>query len=427
MDPVLDSSLFDGPVLILLYLLAGAGVALLLAIPGGGRRLRRRLAGVAVGALGGLLVTWLIADLLNVFGFVPTPVMRTWMAAVAAGLGLVAVSIWQGPLWQRILAGAVVPLLILTGAAAINVEFGQFRTLRALLAPTTAPPLVLPSPIGSAPGRPSTSPVAVPAAGTVGTVTIPATVSGFPARQGLVYLPPIAMVPNAPALPVLVMLPGQPGSPSDVFTAGRMDVLVNEYAARRGGYAPIVVVPDQLGTPLANPMCVDGPLGNSGSYLTVDVPAWIRANLNVLPDRRAWSIGGFSQGGTCAIQLGAARPDLFGNILDISGELAPSLGTEQATIDGGFRGNRQAYLDATPQRIMARTAPYPDTTALFIVGANDAQFRGYAQTQVAAAKAAGMRTTYLESPGTAHDWGTVGFAIRSALPLIMQRAGLGAK
>ena len=53
-------------------------------------------------------------------------------------------------------------------------------------------------------------------------------------------------------------------------------------------------------------MCVDGPLGYSATYLTVDVPGVDPiAHLHGQAARRAWAIGGFSQGGTCSLQLAA--------------------------------------------------------------------------------------------------------------------------
>ncbi len=43
---------------------------------------------------------------------------------------------------------------------------------------------------------------------------------------------------------------------------------LDRLAAAHHGLAPIVVMPDQLGEATRNPMCVDGPLGDSRTYLT---------------------------------------------------------------------------------------------------------------------------------------------------------------
>ncbi|MDQ1598122.1 MAG: hypothetical protein QOI70_1546, partial [Microbacteriaceae bacterium] len=258
----------------------------------------------------------------------------------------------------------------------------------------------------------------------VGSVTIPAPVSHFSARKAIVYLPPAALVKNAPRLPVLEMLSGQPGSPSDLVTSGQIATILNGFAKRHAGLAPIVVIPDQLGAAKSNPMCVDSPLGNSASYLTIDVPNWIRGHLHVLTDRTDWAIGGFSQGGTCSIQLGAGHPNLFGSILDISGQLAPDRGSTASTVSTAFGGSAVAYVAATPVAILAARAPFSNTLGLFYVGQNDSRYRPAAVTISAAARAAGMNVHLFKSPGTAHDWHTVQFAIRHAMLLLYSRWGL---
>ena len=113
-------------------------------------------------------------------------------------------------------------------------------------------------------------------------------------------------MPNPPALPVLVMLSGQPGSPENLFLAGHIDAELDAYARQHDGLAPIIVAPDQLSAPDVNPMCVDSAIGNSATYLTVDVPAWIRANLHVDDGPGGWGIGGFSQGAAAVAVLSAS-------------------------------------------------------------------------------------------------------------------------
>jgi enterochelin esterase-like enzyme len=248
--------------------------------------------------------------------------------------------------------------------------------------------------------------------------------SHFAARAAIVYLPPAALVKNAPRLPVLEMLSGQPGAPSSLLTSGNLAGILNAYAHLHHGLAPIVVVPDQLGAPQLNPMCLDSPLGNAETYLTVDVPNWINSHLHVLKDRKYWAIGGFSEGGTCSIQLGAKFRGLYGNIVDISGQLAPVRGTVAATVASAFGGSTASYREATPTALLAAGAPYNDTLAIFAVGQNDTRYGRSAATVSQAARAAGMTVHLMISPGTAHDWYTVQFAIHKALPILYARWGL---
>ena len=60
----------------------------------------------------------------------------------------------------------------------------------------------------------------------------------------------------------------------ELFTAGHLASVMDEFAASHGGIAPIVVAADQLGGSNRNPMCVDSAaFGKSATYLLQDVPA----------------------------------------------------------------------------------------------------------------------------------------------------------
>lgn len=394
------------------------------------------VASLIIGAVVGLGITWLFVDVLNAFDTSLSPLSRAWIAASFAAIALALVNLRRSRARRKVGALASVLVFVLVGATGVNAEFGQYTTIGSL---TGASPYEnMPAQVlldqkaaidsgvraAGAIWKNWTPPADLPAKGIVGHITIPATVSHFQAREALVYLPPAALVSNPPALPVLVMMSGQPGSPDHVFAAGHLDSLFDAIASHNGGLAPIVVVPDQLSAPGVNPMCVDSTIGNSATYLTVDVPNWIRGNLHVQSGASAWAIGGFSQGGTCSIQLGADHPELFGSILDVSGELEPHAGSAEQTIAKGFGGNAAAYAAAKPLAVLARHAPYADTVAVFAVGALDSRYNPIVRTVTAAAEKAGMRTTFLSSPGTSHDWSTVRYAIQNGMPVILAHMGL---
>ncbi|MBG6058300.1 enterochelin esterase-like enzyme [Cryobacterium sp. MP_M5] len=410
MNALLDTSLVGGPFLIGLYALAALCAAGLLL-----RRLRVRTAAltlilVLAGALVGWVLVWLVSDIWDLFGVSMSTPTRLWTAGLVGALVLAVTNLFGARPRRRVLAVVAIPLFLLTAAAGINAEFGQFNTVRAALGIPLYGAL---TDALSGPVPPITD-----TRGTVGTVTIPATVSGFAARPAMVYLPAAARSANPPVLPVIEMLSGQPGSPSDLFTAGRLAGILDAWAATHHGLAPIVVVPDQLGAPDRNPMCVDSKLGNSASYLTMDVPAWIRGHYRVAAAPDGWAIGGFSQGGTCSIQLGAAHPELYGTVLDISGELAPKAGNPQQTVQAGFAGSAAAYAAAAPSAILAAHAPYQALHIIFAVGGDDTRYIAWTNTLKAAAERAGATTDLLVSPGTAHDWHTVVYALTRALPLL---------
>lgn len=253
-------------------------------------------------------------------------------------------------------------------------------------------------------------------AGEVGSVVIPGSRSRFRARPALVYLPPAALTGHPGALPVVIALSGQShrASPLDVVTGGRIAATMDAIARRHGGAAPVVVIPDQLGAGPRNPMCVDSRLGHVATYLTVDVRSWILAHLPVARDRRDWTIAGFSEGGTCAIQLGAGRPDLFGSLVDVSGERAPLNGTVAHTIAVGFGGSSARYAAAAPFRLLA-AHHYPATRAFFAAGALDTDYGPVAPSMAAHARAAGMAVQLRRLPGLHHNWTTGSAGLRWGL------------
>jgi enterochelin esterase-like enzyme len=287
----------------------------------------------------------------------------------------------------------------------VNRDVGYFPRLGDALGVTAPTPLMLGGttttavPLGS--WRP---PAGMPKAGVIGSVRIPATRSHFLARNAYVYLPPAARTPHPPHLPVVIAFSGQPGGPTDVVNAGSLQATVDAIARAHGGLAPIVVVPDQLGPAEHNTMCVDSVRGNVATYITSDVRTWILKHLPVSHDRRQWTVAGFSQGGTCAVQFGAGNPSVFGSFVDVSGQIAPVSGSVAATVRSGFGGSVGAYERAKPANIMAARRPYPATRALFAVGASDKHYRPVALSLSRAARAAGMRTVVRLLPNGAHNW-----------------------
>jgi S-formylglutathione hydrolase FrmB len=155
----------------------------------------------------------------------------------------------------------------------------------------------------------------------------------------------------------------------------------------------------------------------------VDVMNWIRGNLRVSSDKSSWAVGGYSQGATCALQFGAEYPNRFGTILAISSELGPTIGP--STVAKAFGGSKAAYAAVMPAAVMAREAPYADELAIFAVGQADTRYTHFAKVLQNAAEHAGIVTQLLVSPKTAHDWNTVRFALKSALPSVAARLGLG--
>ncbi|GAB3806628.1 alpha/beta hydrolase-fold protein [Humibacter antri] len=420
----IDKSSFLIPLYVIVALL---GLYLLVKSPRP-RWLLRSFGAAVLGAAVGLLVAWLVSDVWNAFGLPLTAVTRMWVAIAFAGVFLAIANLWGTRWWRKVVAIIMIPAVLLVAAAGINVDYGAYRDLSDALGIVPYPKMPashLTAHSGAMDpnlGKDWRPPAGMPAHGLVGTVHIPATHSQFAARKTVVYLPPAALVPNPPVLPVVMLFAGQPGAPSDVFTSGRAAATYDAFAARHNGLAPIVVAADQLGHPGQNPMCVDSPLGNSATYLTVDVPNWIRTHLPVAESGRYWAVGGYSQGGTCAIQFGAGHPELFGSIIDVLGELEPTIGPK--TVAEGFGGSAAAYKAAKPLTLLAKHAPYRDSFAIFGSGAHDVKYTHYARQMNTAAQRAGMRTELIISAASGHDWNTVRYVWAKALPQVADRMGL---
>lgn len=399
------------------------------------RRPSLRWAAVVLGAAAagvglGYLACWWTGDVEDWFGITLTPITRMWVALAFGGIAVALVSLWRSRWWRRAIAMLTIPLAMIAAGAGVNVDFGMYSTLGEAIGTTTYKEgsLAYETGVGDASDvhvvDPSTwsPPEGMPARGEVISAKIPGTVSHFKARPAVIYLPPAALVRTPPVLPVLIMMSGQPGAPANMFESGHIDTLMDQYARSHGGLAPIVVSPDQLGEPSANPMCVNSPLGNSATYITTDVVNWIKDHLQVGTTKSAWGVGGFSQGATCAIQFLSGYPKLFGTSVAVSSEIAPTIGTQ--TVGTAFGGSEAAYRAAMPVTLLAQHAPYKHDLAVFGVGQNDVKYRAFATPLADAAKSAGMKTRLIVSPHTAHDWNTVQYCLKAALPEVVAHLGL---
>ncbi|RSX58142.1 alpha/beta hydrolase [Bifidobacterium samirii] len=398
------------------------------------RALGVHVAAAAVAGAVGLLAAWLVSDVIMVFGVSLGWTVIGTVAAGFAALGFLAGAIRRTRRFARALAVLLVPLTVVACAMGVNAAYGEFRTVGSLVGYSPY------RRIGGADGvdvRRAAMDVtrwrdlaarhrlpSMPSSGGIVSADIPATSSGFRARTALVYLPPAALSDEPPALPVLVMLAGQPGSPNRVFAASGIEAMLDAYAAEHDGLAPIVVVPDQNGASTVNSLCADtAKVGRAETYLIVDVPDWIRDTLPAAPSGAQWAIAGFSQGGTCATQLGPRHPDLFGTFIAVDGEEEPVAGSRQQTIDEYFGGDEAAYRAIVPADAITAHAP-SDQTAVLSAGADDRTSVANVRIIGKAARKAGMDVTELAVRHAGHDWHAVNETLETALPWWCDRVGL---
>ncbi|MBO0872932.1 MAG: hypothetical protein J2P19_06025 [Pseudonocardia sp.] len=342
--------------------------------------------------------------------------------------------------WRRWAAVPMGLMVVLLAATEINGVYGYYPTVRdvlgiepadevdfAAVAPGPSRSPDSPEPSEAAVGKPPLietwrPPPDMPRAGRVSKVAVPGVRSGFPARPASVYLPPAYLSSGRPALPVLVLIAGQPGAPQDWLTAGKVAELMDGFAAAHAGLAPIVVMPDATGSALGNPLCMDSALGNVESYLVRDVPAWARANLAVDTDPRHWAIGGFSYGGTCALQLAVRAPAAYPVFIDISGQDEPTLGTRAQTLKATFGGDTARFRAVNPLDILS-TGAFGRSAGVLVIGERDTVYGPQAGRVLDAAKRAHMDITLLRVPG-AHSWTVAHDGLGTVLPWAAGKLGL---
>ena len=251
--------------------------------------------------------------------------------------------------------------------------------------------------------------------------TIPGGRSGFGARSAVIWLPPALATEPSWRPPVLELLHGTPGGPNDWVDLGGAQATFAAFAARHGGRAPIVVMPDINGTPHGDPECIRTPAGGDvEDYLSAVLPQWIRSHYRT--SGRRWAIAGVSEGGTCSAVLALRHPSQYGVFGDLSGLARPTVGDTDdsaTTIRVLFDGSRAAYDRHDPLWLLAHYR-YPTLSGWIEYGAADTAVR-LASTAVAAeARTAGIDIRQTVAAGR-HSWSVWRPALAAMLPWIWTR------
>jgi S-formylglutathione hydrolase FrmB len=333
--------------------------------------------------------------------------------------------------WRSSAAATAAFLAVLAlSAVQINIYFGLNHTVGDLTGTAVARIQPLGAGLTRAAGGPAATGLAhwrAPADlpdGVIRKAVIPGTVSGFQSRDAYVYLPPAYQSSPRPALPVLVLFSGQPGSPADWLTGGVLRSRLDRFAAEHAGVAPVAVVVDPNGSPSGNTLCLDSRIARADTFLARDVPDWINRTLDVDPDPRQWAAGGFSFGGTCAVQMATRHPDVYSAALAFSSEEEPALAKERAkTIEASFGADTAAFDRLTPLRIMAENR-FDGHGVYFAAGDRDPQFTGHMDVLAAAARRAGFSVETHRIANTGHSWDTASNGLPGGLDFLARRWGI---
>ena len=458
MDFLEDLRLVDGPVLWIAWAAGAAGVAYLLwhgaRRRSGNASARRRLDFLLPPAAAALAAAALLAGghwlLIYVFSVFPEELPRevlAWSLLPITALLLWAMRVWglwrpggdrapvegspRHPAWATAVATAALLGVVLLSAVQINGYFGLNHTLSDLMGTAVARIQPLEDGLKRAPGAPAgvslsewNPPAELPDGGVLRRAVIPGSSSGFESREAYVYLPPAYRTTPRPALPVLVLFSGQPGAPADWLTGGALRSRMDRYAAEHHGVAPVVVVVDPNGSASGNTLCMDSRIARADTFLATDVPAWINRTLDVDPDPSQWAAGGFSFGGTCAMQMVTRHPDVYSSALAFSSEKEPALAKErEKTIAPSFGGDAEAFDRQTPLRLMQDNR-FDGHAIYFGAGERDPEFIGYMDLLSEAARSAGFTVETRRIPGAGHSWETASKGLPGGLDFLASRWGI---
>lgn len=426
---ILSFELIDSPLLPIAAVIAGLGVVAVLLWR------RRRLVLTGVVAVAAAIVMFVVAKILEAVGTFQGPLPSGaiwWATGAAAAVAVGVVGLLRRP-WPRRLIGAITVIAaLLAGALGVNASYGVTHNLAAILGVQALDPASLPQ-RGDTAGDPSTlyqtwePPAGMPTKGSVSALTgsskIPT--GQYAARDASLYLPPAAQVVNPPALPLLVFMMGQPGSPDPTALAKALDA----FAAANKGLAPIAIVVDQLTAPDDDPACVDSAkFGAVSTYINELVPKWAEQNLNIITDHRYWTIGGFSNGGSCAALYGTKYPDTWGQLLDVMGNEFPGSEHVAQTVADVYGGDAAAFQANKPSVIMA-AAPagtYSGHLAVFTWGSADTTYGPGQQNNADAATAAGFTVLTHIVEGAGHTGEALDGSLAYAIPAMAPTLGLAA-
>lgn len=445
MNAILGLSLLEGPLPIIAWALGAGAILFLLARPTRRWWLFALLsAGVAV--LLSVAATWAAVNVLFLWAdefpgiLVAVLAMALWAIFLGGATALdglrrpkpSSLSAKHRLNKRRILSLGATMLVLAVAGVQVNAYYGEYPTVGSLLGhvPTASVQPLPPLQHGGTERFMRTSvtsrwedPGGLPVNGSVLAASIPGSLSGFAARDAIIYLPPAYFSPQRPVLPVLVLVSGQPGSPDSWLRSTDLVRVLDEYAGAHGGLAPLVVIPDPNGSDSANTMCMDSKIAQADTYMSVDVPQWINQHLDADTNPAHWAIGGFSYGATCSLQMVTRHPDRFQTFMAISPEQEPALAAQrQITIDRAFNGDTEVFDSQLPLTLMAKYK-YPQISGWFAAGRSDSKYSANMKVLEAAAERSGMATQSATFPG-GHSWAVANQALRPALAFVAMRIGL---
>jgi S-formylglutathione hydrolase FrmB len=298
----------------------------------------------AVGSYAASEGAWRLLRATRTFDPQPPHFLVGWVATGEFGFAATSLT-WQvGSRVDRLLRAGCAVVAAVLAAASINAYYGYYPTVSALLG-HQARNQISQAELGQRVRATATASTATPSTsvGQLGVsvpITIPPTRSGFHARGAWIYLPPAWFHSPRPTLPAIMVLHGTPGSPADMLRAGEVDAVSDHFEELNGGRSPILVMPDINGSFGADTECVDTPKVHAETYLVDDVRNYVINRFGADPTPDGWGVVGYSEGGTCAVELALRHSDRFHTFVDAGGPPRVMLRSPTATFRTLFGGSR---------------------------------------------------------------------------------------
>jgi enterochelin esterase-like enzyme len=393
----------------------------------GGVWKQQLLYGVPIAAAGVGLVALLVDGLALIpYQFPNSYYLWVGLVFLALVVGIIGWTRFRN--WRRVVSVLSLLLSALMAGTLINEHYQYYPTLGSLFGVNAQNQVSVQALEAERKRLEKANNGALPTHGFTISVPIPGKVSGFKAPNAYIWLPPIWVADSKIKLPVIELLNGTPGAPSDWTRAAFADVTAREYANAHKGVAPIIVMPDPNTGVDSDTECVNSSRGNAETYLTVDVPNFIRSHYGAQTKKNSIAIAGLSEGGMCSLMLALRHPDIYTAFGDYSGLTGPTVEDAIApapTIAQLFNGSEAAYQAHNPVSILKTGSDaIKKLGGWFEVGtADDAPLAAQRQL-VPLSVGAGIDTCSAEIPGEGHDFDLWAKAFKNSLPWLSARLGL---
>ncbi len=172
-------------------------------------------------------------------------------------------------------------------------------------------------------------------------------------RSVFVYLPPqyFQAAYRHYRFPAVELLHGFPGQPQDWITVIGVPTMMQALLRQHHAKPVVLVMPDANGGRGISLQCLNQAGGpRDATFLAVDLPRYVSRRLRVFRPGRAWGVGGYSEGGFCAANLGLQYSSVFGYAGVLSGYFKPfdnQLGSPPRQVSP-FGGNKRLARRNTP-------------------------------------------------------------------------------